>query len=372
MKIFFIDPNNTTPRLNYPLIESLLNYGLDITFFTSWNQKTEYYDQYYEIKPEYCFFKISNKIKNSIIRRIIKFISYPLILNKITKKALLEKPQLVHINWLAFPRAERKFIKRLQKNNIKVILTQHNYFQHNSKKLKFGEIDVFNAVDRIICLSNFVASQFSTELQNKTICIEHGNCFTKELKDVTMNSSNHNTVIVGVFIGGISHYKGLDLLIAAVAHLKSNNQLPKLNIKIIGKGKKSYANYLKNMINKSGLNTEILFENRFVSYDELLKVVANSDFGIMTYRNATQSGIPYIFASLYKPILLTEVGGLPEQTNSTFSLLVKPNSEDIAKGLLQLSETYKHYSKKDFEEFNNNNQWSSTIKKYIQNYSEMV
>ena len=217
-----------------------------------------------------------------------------------------------------------------------------------------------------------MVSQFSTELQNKTICIEHGNCFTKELKDVTINPLNPNTVIIGVFIGGISHYKGLDLLIAAVAHLKSNNQLPKLNIKIIGEGKKSYANYLKNMINKSRLNNEVLFENRFVSYGELLKVVANSDFGIMTYRNATQSGIPYVFASLHKPILLTDVGGLPEQADSAFSLLVKPNYEDIAKGLLQLSETCKQYSKKDFKEFNNNNQWDSTIKKYIQNYSEIV
>ncbi|MDA3813466.1 MAG: glycosyltransferase family 4 protein [Candidatus Cloacimonetes bacterium] len=371
MKIFFIDPNNTTPRLNYPLLESFRKKGIEVTLFTSWNQKTEYYDRTYDVKPNYCFFQKSNKIQNKYIRRFLKFFSYPPTLKIIAKKAILDKPDLVHINWLVFPKIELNFIRKLHKAGIKVILTQHNYFQHDTNKLKPGEMDIFQTVDKIICLSNYVASQFPAELQDKIITIEHGNCFSLELQNFKPNAIISSNSKKGVFAGGISYYKGLDLLIKAVVLLKSKNKLPELIIRIIGNGERSYANYIKNMITRSGLNQEIIFENRFVSYEELLEEIVKADFGIMPYRSATQSGLPYLFASLYKPLLVTDVGGLSEQVDPAFALIVKPSAADLAGGLVQLSSTLSAYSKENFENFNNNNQWVSTVNKYVEAYQEM-
>lgn len=373
MKIFFIDPNNTTPRLNYPLVKSLQREGVDITFFTAWHQqKTAYYDKVYTAQPQYRFFCRSNKIKLPALRRFIKLFSYPATLNTIIKQANKEKPQLVHINWLIFPKVELGFIRKLQKMEMKVILTQHNYFQHDTNQLKSGEMAVFKAVDRIICLSKFVASQFPPELQNKIIQIEHGNCFALELSNFKSELVRSSSVITAVFVGGISHYKGLDLLIEAVSILKSKHQLPNLKIKIIGQGSDTYAAYLNHLITKFGLQNYFEFKNSFVSYEELLMQIAKAGFGIMTYRSATQSGLPYLFASLFKPLIVTEVGGLPEQVDEAFTQFVRPESVSIAQGLLKLIQKCKIISNDDFATFNAKTKWQNTVKKYIINYREII
>ncbi len=373
MKIFFVDPNNTTPRLNYPLVESLYKKGIEIKFFTAWHQqKTAYYDKVYNAQVSYSFFSLSNKIKQPILRKLCKLFSYPVTLNSILKLVKKEKIQLVHFNWLIFPIIELHFIRKLQTMGIKVVLTQHNYFQHNITKLKYGEMAVFKQVDRIICLSKYVASLFPLELQSKIIPIEHGNCFVKELEELGLEIDKSPSFIKAVFAGSISHYKGLDLLVEAMAFLRSKKQLPNLKIKIIGQGSKKYTGYLKKLIVNQELQNYFEFENRFVSYKEMLSQINQSDFGIMTYRSATQSSLPYIFASLYKPLLVTNVGGLPEQIDITFTQLVEPEFVSIAKGLLELSQKYKTIYKDDFEKFNTNTKWQSTVEKYINIYRDII
>jgi glycosyltransferase involved in cell wall biosynthesis len=373
MNIFFIDPNNTTPRLNYPLVESLRREGVNITFLTAWHyQKTAYYDQVYNTQAHYIFFGWLNKIKQSSLRKICKLFIYPFTLSSILKLAKKEKPQLVHINWLIIPKMERIFIRKLQKMGIKVILTQHNYFQHDTKKLKAGEMAVFKTVDRIICLSKYVASQFPKELQNIIIQIEHGNCFVRELEELEIEDEKPSSGITAVFAGNLSYYKGLDLLIEAMALLRSKNQLPNLNIKIIGQGSGKYVAYLNNLIDKTRMQDHIEFENRFVSYRKLLSEIAQADFGLMTYRSATQSGLPYVFASFFKPLLVTEVGGLPEQVDKAFAQIVKPETASRAQGLLQLTQKIKTISKDNFAAFNANTKWQDTIEKYINNYRKLI
>lgn len=373
MNIFFIDPNNTTPRLNYPLVESLRQEGVNITFLTTWHyQKTAYYDKVYNTQAHYIFFGRLNKIKQSSLRKICKLFIYPFTLSSILKLAKKEKPQLVHINWLVFPKMERIFIRKLQKMGIKVILTQHNYFQHDTNKLKVGEMTIFKTVDRIICLSKYVASHFPKELQNRIIQIEHGNCFVRELEELELEDEKSSFGITAVFAGSLSHYKGLDLLIEAMALLRSKNQIPNLKIKIIGQGSLKYVAYLNKLIGKTRMQDHFEFENRFVSYRELLSEIARADFGIMTYRSATQSGLPYVFASFFKPLLITDVGGLPEQVDKTFAQIVKPETVSIAQGLLQLIEKIKTISKDDFAVFNANTKWQDTIKKYLKNYREII
>ena len=135
MKIFYLDPNNTTPQYNYPLVEKLNEEGMNPTFFTSKNKKfTNYYEKIYSIIPNYWFFKFENTIKIKQLRKFTKMLLYPFQNISFLAKIKKEKPQIVHYNWLAFPLVDSYVIDKIHQLGIKTIITVHDYKQHDKKK----------------------------------------------------------------------------------------------------------------------------------------------------------------------------------------------------------------------------------------------
>ncbi len=371
MKIFYIDPNNTTPRLNYPLIRSLRKRRINISFFTTYVPKiTDYYEENYYHIADYFFFKYSNRIKINFFRKLIKFISYPISLKKLLIKIKKEKADIVHFNWLNFPFYEFFFIKNLHAVNVKIVLTRHNYFPHNKKKLRLFEKKIFQYFDRIICLSDFVKNKFTPELQKKISVIEHGNCFVTEMKKFQPQKQNQNNT--ALFVGSIRAYKGIDLLIQAIALLKKNDQLQNLRFRILGKSSKEYASRLHELIQKKKLQKNIILENRYLSYKEMFAEIHAADFCLLPYHSATQSSLPFLFAALEKPFLVTNVGGLSEFISEDFAQIVKPDSENIAQGILELKKRMLTISSEAFRDFNEKFSWQKTLAKYQQFYQDLL
>jgi len=65
----------------------------------------------------------------------------------------------------------------------------------------------------------------------------------------------------------------------------------------------------------------------------MFQIISNSKVGVLPYKKATQSGLPYIFYSLNVPIVMSNVGGLPEQAEKGISLLSEPNAKSMAKAI---------------------------------------
>ncbi|MBT6993950.1 MAG: glycosyltransferase, partial [Candidatus Cloacimonetes bacterium] len=254
MKIFYIDPNNTTPQYNYPLVEKLNEEGVQTVFFTSKNEKfVNYYEKIYSIAPNYWFFKFENKIKIKKLRKFVKMFLYPIQNIRLFLKIKKEKPQIIHYNWLAFPFIDFFMINKISRLGIKIILSVHDYKQHDRQKLRVLEKKVFDRVDGIICLSEFVKSQFPKKLQTKIIVIQHGNCYEKELKNLKITTKKSDNFSL-LMIGNIKPYKGAEILIDAV------NSLSKSNIKLEICGR---CNYQQKLVERAK-NPNIYFDFGFV------------------------------------------------------------------------------------------------------------
>ena len=69
-----------------------------------------------------------------------------------------------------------------------------------------------------------------------------------------------------------------------------------------------------------------------------------ADVVVQPYRNATQSGVTQIAYSFNKPMIVTNVGGLPSLVpDKKAGLIAEPNPEDIAEKIIeyfQLGENY--------------------------------
>ncbi len=186
----------------------------------------------------------------------------------------------------------------------------------------------------------------------------------KSAKQILQLDENTSYII---FFGLIREYKGLDLLLHAMADDKLKNE----NIKLIVAGEfYSDVEKYQNIIKENKLENKIIIYNQFIPDNEVNTYFCASDIVIQPYRHATQSGITQICYHFNKPMIVTNVGGLPETVpNNIVGLVCEPNSESIAQAIL-----YFYHNKKESEFINNiveekkKYSWSGLVQKIKEKY----
>ncbi|MGC6470160.1 MAG: glycosyltransferase [Flavobacteriales bacterium] len=134
-----------------------------------------------------------------------------------------------------------------------------------------------------------------------------------------------------LFFGLIRDYKGLDLLIEAMARIRTTNQ----NIKLIIAGEYySDKSFYDNLINKLNLNDCIIQFDKYIPDNEVSNIFCASDLVVQPYKTATQSGVTQIAYHFEKPMIVTDVGGLKEMCpHEKVGFVVQPNKNEIANAI---------------------------------------
>lgn len=137
-----------------------------------------------------------------------------------------------------------------------------------------------------------------------------------------------------LFFGFIRKYKGLDLLLNAMALPEIKNTGIKLLI--AGEFYENRESYDK-IISDNNLHAQLLLHTDFIADSDVKYYLSSCDFVIQPYKSATQSGVTPLAYHFEKPMLVTNVGALPELVpNEKVGLVAEPTSEDIAKKIVQL------------------------------------
>lgn len=114
-----------------------------------------------------------------------------------------------------------------------------------------------------------------------------------------------------LFFGFIRKYKGLDLLMRAFAKASHSND--KLRLLVAGEYYSDEQQY-HDLIDELGIRGQVILHTDFIPNDRVKYYFCAADMVAQTYRNATQSGISQLAIHFERPILSTDVGGLPETT----------------------------------------------------------
>ena len=131
-----------------------------------------------------------------------------------------------------------------------------------------------------------------------------------------------------LFFGFIRDYKGLDILLKAVADERIKNS----DIKLIVAGE-FYNNSEKyfELEKQLGLEGKIIWRTDFIADEQVKNYFCASDIIVQPYKTATQSGVTQIAYHFEKPMLVTNVGGLPEIVpNGKVGYSVEPEAKVIA------------------------------------------
>lgn len=131
-----------------------------------------------------------------------------------------------------------------------------------------------------------------------------------------------------LFFGFIRDYKGLDILLKAIADERIKNS----DIKLIVAGEfynnsETYFELEKEL----GLESKIIWRTDFIADEQVKNYFCASDIIVQPYKTATQSGVTQIAYHFEKPMLVTNVGGLPEIVpNGKVGYSVEPEAKVIA------------------------------------------
>ncbi|MCH5248457.1 MAG: glycosyltransferase family 4 protein [Lachnospiraceae bacterium] len=142
-----------------------------------------------------------------------------------------------------------------------------------------------------------------------------------------------------LFFGFVREYKGLKYMLQAMPAIKKS--VPDAELWIVGDfGDKKESYY--NMIDSLGIKDSVKTVEGFVADAEVEKYFAACDLVVLPYVSATQSGIVPMAFGFGRPVLVTNVGGLPDVVT------------DNKTGYVVKSRSHSEISDKAIDFFNNN------------------
>ncbi len=136
-----------------------------------------------------------------------------------------------------------------------------------------------------------------------------------------------------LFFGFIREYKGLKYLLDAVLQIKK--KMPDIMLWIVGDFGEDKEQYLE-QIEKNNIIDNVCLVEGYVPDQEVEKYFAASDLVVLPYVSATQSGIVQIAYGFEKPVVVTDVGGLPDvvRHRETGYIVPSRNAHEIANAVV--------------------------------------
>ncbi len=187
-------------------------------------------------------------------------------------------------------------------------------------------------------------------------------------KIIGLPSYNSNEKYI-LFFGLIRKYKGLDLLLDAMASRKV--QQLNINLIIAGEFYDSKEKYLKK-INRLKIKKSVFLYDSYIPNQDVANYFCAADLIVQPYLSATQSGVSMIAYNFNKPIILTNVGGLSEYVeHKKDGYLVDVDADSIVEALVDF---YQNHRGGDFSEAVKHKQvnytWSNFAQKFNTLYEE--
>ena len=311
--------------------------------------KLQYPSIFFPGKTQY---EKSDPPRNIIIKSIINSIN-PFNWFAVAKKIIKENPDYVIVRyWLPFMAPCLGTICYLINSKIKVVAITDNVIPHEKRFGDFILTKYFvGSCHAFITLSRSVLEDLSrfTKTQNKKF-IAHpiydtfGDKVNKDEAIEKLNLSKDTKHLL--FFGFVRKYKGLDLMLHAIA----DPRVKKLGVKLIIAGEfYDDIEYYNNLISRLEISDDIILRSEFIDNSDVKNYFCASDMITQTYRTATQSGVTQIAYHFERPILVTDVGGLAEiVSDKRGGYVTSKDPKDIADAIVDF---YSNNREKEFSDF---------------------
>lgn len=279
--------------------------------------------------------------------------------------------------WLPFMGPSLGTILRRIKTNghSKIICIADNVIPHEKRPGDKTFTSYFiKAVDGFITMSKKVKEDLQifnktkpAELVNHPLYDNFGTALEQDVAKEKLGLSDTKFVIL--FFGFIRKYKGLNLLIEAMKKVAA--EIKDAKLVVAGEFYEDKEKYLE-QVETLGLQDVIRFEEGFISDAEVRNYFCAADLVVQPYLSATQSGVTPLAYHFELPMIVTNVGGLPDMVDHESSgLVTEPDAARIAESIIEYHKKGKRHFIPALRENKKNYSWERFTDTILNLYSKL-
>ncbi|MEO2048024.1 MAG: glycosyltransferase [Pirellulales bacterium] len=355
MRIAMLDPSAFTIPYDAHLCRALAQAGSVVEFYTRPARKLDYFpksvydstivgEQSYDTVEH--FYRVSEQFflvaKFPLLKMGIKGVEHALNMVSLIQKLRRFRPDAIHMQWLVIPGLDRHFVRRLRKL-APVILTVHDIkacLSPSNRLQTAGWTSALAEFDGLIVHTKIGKQSLVSEgiKDSKISIVPHG------VFDMSLNNkhaegrSSHSETWNLLAFGAIKPYKGLDVLIRALAELP---KLVRSKVRLIIAGNPCVsARQLRSLAVECGVDDCIEWILRFIKDDEVPELFHRSDVVVFPYKSIDASGVLMTALPYGKTIVASRLGLFNEifQDGETAMLVEPDNPFELAAALATIYE----------------------------------
>ncbi|ELK55384.1 group 1 glycosyl transferase [Haloferax sp. BAB-2207] len=182
-----------------------------------------------------------------------------------------------------------------------------------------------------------------------------------------VTDSNDQNIL---FFGLVADYKGIDVLDDAIPDIMS--MCPDATVTIAGKG--DVSQYLSPETIESN---HVNIYNEFIPDEDVGKFFRNADVVVLPYKRGSQSGVLTISYEYRTPVVVTNVGSLPEAVDDEETGHIVPPNDSVALSeaivdIITSERTKEHMSKKIDKKVKNELSWDEICIDLVNTYRSVL
>lgn len=278
--------------------------------------------------------------KNLSIKTVINSAN-PLNWPKVGRMIEKEQADLILVRyWLPyFGPSLGTILRRAKKSKAKIICIADNIIPHEKRIGDEAFTKYFvKPIDAFLTMSRKVQEdlkQFAPDKPNAysphPLYDNFGEPQPKQAARAKLKLPEEEPILL--FFGIIRKYKGLDLLLEAMADQRIRNR--KIKLIIAGEFYDKKEDY-DAIIKERNLEDQLYLHTNFIPNTEVATYFSAADCVVQPYRNATQSGITQVGLQFEKPMIVTNVGGLGEYiSEGKIGYMCEGNPQSIADAIIR-------------------------------------
>ncbi|MCB9944847.1 MAG: glycosyltransferase [Geminicoccaceae bacterium] len=256
------------------------------------------------------FYPIANRFDGG---RVIKGMEHAIGLVWLCHRLKSVCPSVIHMQWAPLPLVDRVLLPLLR-HRAPLVITAHDSNPYNgdgNPLMKMGYGGVLRRADAVIVHTDQARARLlqAGVLSDRLYVIPHGLLHPPRHGHGPKAAPGGGRLKL-LQLGKIKPYKGVDLLLDALALLTPEERL-RLDVHIAGK---PYMDMepLFERIRQHGLDDCVTLEPQFLSEERMDQLLAHTHAAVFPYREIDASGVAMSAVSHGLPILASSVGGFAE------------------------------------------------------------
>jgi len=334
MKVALIDPSLFTGPYDLGLREGLRQAGDDARLFTKRLTRedpigpdADVIQHFYRILPEALL-----ALPRPIVRGM-KGVSYIADLRRLIVALERWRPDIIHFQWVPLPVMDALFLPKLRQL-APLILTVHDSNPYmgspGTRIMRIGAFDILKRFDRLIVHTDEARARVAAQgvPDEKIAKIPHGILHAESAGAAVRAAERADGAIDILMFGKLRPYKGLDVLIRAIAQL-TPAQRTKCRVHVVGK---PYMDVrpLAALMAELGVESSFTLDLRFIADEEIGPIFNRADVAVFPYREIDASGVLMAAIASGCAIVASRVGSFAEMLEDEREALLVPPGDEAA------------------------------------------